>query len=143
MRKEELSDRFTEAWQKIDNLYNAYAKSRGLSFSAIIILECLDNPNAVYTQKELCEKFGLPKQAVNSIIKSFWEQNYVELKEAKDRRNKEMFLTAKGKAYAKEILEHYQQVETKTWEYFTPEELQAFTEAMEKYEKSFERVAFS
>ena len=139
IRKRE-SARFMETWHRIDSLYNLYARSLGLSLSATLVLECLYYPGDVYTQKGLSEKFGLPKQAVNSIIKSFWEQGYVELKEAKDRRNKEIFLTDKGRVHAREITGQFEAMEAKVWERFTIEEMTIFADFMEIFEKSLEEV---
>ena len=42
------------------------------------------------------------------IVKSFWEQGYVELVETKsDRRNKQVKLRKEGKKYAKGIVEPF------------------------------------
>jgi DNA-binding MarR family transcriptional regulator len=106
----------------------------------MLVLEFIYDTEENYTQKDLCDKLMLPKQVINSIIKSFWEQGYVELREAKDRRNKEIILTAQGKKYAKSILHPMQCAESKAWECFTEEEIIAFVEMMEKYEKSFEQI---
>ncbi|MCL1994179.1 MAG: MarR family winged helix-turn-helix transcriptional regulator [Spirochaetes bacterium] len=131
-----VSGKFKESWHKIDSLYNLYAKSVGLNLTAIHVLEFLYDSAAVYTQKDICEIFGLPKQSVNSIIKSLWEQSYVELKEAKDRRNKEIILTASGIEYAKKVLKPMQAIDRKAWGSLTPSEISVFLETMKKYEKA-------
>ena len=138
--KRSAASRVTESWQRIDSLYNHYGKSIGIGFTAMLVLECVNSPEEVFTQKGICEKFGLPKQAVNSIINSFREQGYLELKEARDRRNKELFLTESGKAYAQEILGHFDLMNAEAWKCFTTEETIVFAELVEKYEKSFESV---
>jgi DNA-binding MarR family transcriptional regulator len=128
-----------ESWRRIDGLYDLYAKSMGLNFTAILILELLREPG-VHTQKELCKKLGLPKQLINTVIKSFWEQSYVVLKEAKDRRNKEIRFTDEGIKYAEKILRPLQEMDDKALENFTADELLIFTAMTEKYEKSFEML---
>jgi len=132
--------KFKETWHRVDKLFNAYAKSKGINFATLIILEFLYDEGGTYTQKDLCEKLALPKQFVNSIMKSLWEQGYVELKEAKDRRNKKIILTQNGRLYAGEILRCLQDAENMAWESFSDDEVIAFFGAMEKYEKSFERI---
>jgi DNA-binding MarR family transcriptional regulator len=135
--------KFKETWYRIDNLFNRYAKSIGLNFTTILVLEFIYESEEHYTQKDLCEKLMLPKQFMNSMIKSFWAQGFVDLKEAKDRRNKEIILTARGKKYAERILHSIQEAENKVWESFTDEEIAAFVNVMERYEKSFESIKVS
>jgi Transcriptional regulators len=53
----------------------------------------------------ICQQTFLPKQTVNAIVTGYWRQGVVELAEMKsDRRNKEITLTASGKAYAEKII---------------------------------------
>jgi len=138
---DEARTKFKETWHRIDNLFNQYAKAKGLNFTSLIILEFIyDAKNELYTQKDLCEKLALPKQLVNAIVKIFWEQGYVELKEAKDRRNKNIILTEKGHAYATEIITALYAAEDKAWECFTHDEIITFVNSLEKYEKSFEKT---
>jgi DNA-binding MarR family transcriptional regulator len=93
----------------------------------------------VYTQKDICEKLGLPKQLVFSIIKPFWEQGYVELREAKDRRNKEVIITEKGMEYAVSILQPLEDAEANAWANFSDEELIKFVGTMSAYITAFEK----
>jgi len=130
--------RYLESWHRVDNIYKSYVKSVGLNYSAMQILKLLRNTKEVYSQKCLCEKLGLPKQLIYTHIKSFWKQGYVELKEAEDRRNKEIILTPKGSKYIEEILMPLNNAEKNTWGNFTIEEILDFAEKMEKYEKHLE-----
>ena len=128
-----------EAWHKMDNLYNFYAKSVGINFTIILVLQILfESEDVAYTQKELCDKLGLPKQLVNNIMKSFWEQGYVQLREAKDRRNKEIIVTDKGKSYAAKVLKPLEDAESDAWDCFSAEELANLAKTMEKFTTAFE-----
>lgn len=129
-----------EAGLKMDNQFNLYAKSVGLSFPAILILQLLHDSTEVYTQRDICERLGLPKQFVYSIIKPFWAQGFVELKEAKDRRTKEIILTTKGKEYALSILQPMEDAESALLESFSDDELITLVRTMEKYVKSFDSL---
>jgi len=140
---EEARTKFNLIWHRIDCLFNTYAKKKGLNFTSLMILEFIYDSHTsqeFYTQKDICENLALPKQLVNSVITSFWEQGYVELKQAKDRRNKNIFLTEKGMAYTTEIINALDAAEDKTWECFGDEEIIAFVNSMEKYEKAFEET---
>ena len=65
---QKLISALKEMWYKMDCLYDLYAKSAGLNLSTIFVLQILRDSAETYTQKDICEKLGLPKQFVNSII---------------------------------------------------------------------------
>jgi DNA-binding MarR family transcriptional regulator len=129
--------RFKESWRRVDKMYDTYAKAVGLNFTEILILEILCEPGS-HTQKALCTKLGLPKQFINTIINSFREDSLVVLTEAKDRRNKEICLTEKGKLFTEKVLIPLQKMEESALENFTADELSYCTALSEKYEESFE-----
>jgi DNA-binding MarR family transcriptional regulator len=136
MAMHDVRTRFKQAWYRIDGLYNQWAKNLGINITTLFVLELLAESDELYTQKNICEKLLLPKQFVNAIITSFWKQGYVELKEAHDRRNKNIHLTPKGRAYAESILKSFEAAEEHAWDSFTDTELADFTAALEKYEKA-------
>ncbi|MCL2397189.1 MAG: MarR family winged helix-turn-helix transcriptional regulator [Defluviitaleaceae bacterium] len=126
-----------EAWYKVDGLYDFYAKSVGLNLTNILVLELLSDPTEIYTQKDVCEKLGLPKQLVNSIIKSLWEQRHVELREARDRRNKDIIVTDNGMEYIIGILKPMEDAEAVAWSSFSAEEIANLAKIMEKFVEVF------
>ena len=130
--------RFKQVWYRLDNLVGQYAKDMGINITTLFVLEMLAEEGGVYTQKALCERLMLPKQLVNSVIKTFWEQGYVELKEAKDRRHKNIRLTDSGKAYAESILVPFHLADERAWDMVTDLELVAVTAALETYERAME-----
>jgi len=143
---QKVASALKETWHKMDSLYDFYAKSVGLNFTTILVLQLLFdssdacNAQKTYTQKEVCEKLGLPKQLVNSIIKSLWEQGHVELKEAKDRRNKDIIVTDKGREYARRVLKPLENAETFAWNSFSVDEILNFAKTLEKYVETFEII---
>jgi DNA-binding MarR family transcriptional regulator len=126
-----------EAWHKMDSNFDYYSKSMGVNFPTVLILQLLIDSTEAYTQKEICEKLGLPKQLVFSIIKPFWEQGYVELKEAKDRRNKDVFITEKGREYALSVIKPLEEAEAVAWANFSDEDFITFVRIMDKYVEAF------
>lgn len=90
-----------ESWRSINRLYDQYAKSVGLTYIGLSVLNAIYETADNCTQKIICELTHLPKQSVNVIIRSFLELGYLEMKElSADRRNKAILLTASGRAYA-------------------------------------------
>ena len=90
------------------------------------------------TQKYICQKIQYNKQSVNMIIKSFWEQGYVELAEMKkDRRNKQVKLSESGKIFAEKVIGLLWKVENDALENTTLEQREALMAFFEAYEQSF------
>ena len=138
--KKALYTLLKEAWHKLDCQYELYAKSVGLSFTTVFVMQILHDSKEIYTQKDLCEKLGLPKQLINSVITSFWEKGFVQLKEARDRRSKNIIVTEKGIDYFASVLNPLEEAESVAWEDFSDEELNSFIKTLEKYVASFEKA---
>ncbi|WP_368393549.1 MarR family winged helix-turn-helix transcriptional regulator [Veillonella ratti] len=102
--------------------YAAYAKSMGLSNTALDILTTIyENPNC--TQKDIAESCFLPKQTVNAVVTSFLKDGWVQLEELpSDRRNKTVNLTAEGLAKAREIMDKVHSCEIKAMSQLTEDE---------------------
>lgn len=103
---QEQEKRFYDLMQKFDRLYEDYAKAKGMTYMSMTVLEtiCMHKENC--TQKLICEETHYPKQSVNLIVKSFWQEGYLKLEElAEDRRNKRIVLTEKGEQYVKETVD--------------------------------------
>lgn len=87
-----------------DAAYEDYAKSVGLSYTSLCIL------NAIYetdgcTQKRLCSLCFLPKQTVNAAVTGFYDKGWLRMQELpEDRRNKALHLTELGRSEAGRIL---------------------------------------
>jgi len=87
-----------------DAAYEDYAKSVGLSYTSLCIL------NAIYetdgcTQKQLCSLCFLPKQTVNAAVTGFYDKGWLRMQELpEDRRNKALHLTELGRSEAGHIL---------------------------------------
>ena len=132
--------KFREIFRRVDIQYSLFAKATGINFTAICILECLSESDVPVTQKELSEKLVIPKQMVNTVIKSFWEQGFVELKETSDRRSKIIILTEAGKEYSERAVRPLQNVDYLAWGCFSDDEIKTLLELIGRYEDSFERA---
>lgn len=92
-----------------DAAYEDYAKSVGLSYTSLCIL------NAIYesdgcTQKQLCSLCFLPKQTVNAAVTGFYDKGWLRMQELpEDRRNKALHLTELGRSEADRILQNLQE----------------------------------
>ena len=130
--------RFTEKWQSLERVYVEYAKSKGLTYMSFTVLEIIYNHPDCCTQKLICEHSLYTKQSVNAIIKAFWEQGYVELKEEMaDRRNKRILFTEKGQSYADDVIGRYAPVEKEAMDRLTDEQWEQLIGMAETYGKHF------
>ena len=113
-KKELLSElrRFYSIWGQFNAVYEEWAKERGLSSNGVLILSSLYESEEACTQKSLSQKWSIPKQTVNSVLKKFIEDGYVELITSKeDKRNKLLKLTKSGRIYAEGIVTELQEKE--------------------------------
>lgn len=88
----------------VSGLYQRWAKDAGYNICHVQTLCALYLESAV-TQKQICDRYQLPKQTVNGVILSLLHQGVIEMETSKqDRRGKTIVLTEKGIEYAKEVL---------------------------------------
>lgn len=113
MLKRQLA-RFNHIMQGIERIYEDYAKSVGLTYMSLTVLQIISYAQTPCTQKEICEQSHYNKQIVNSIIKGFSDKGYLAFREVEsDRRNKHILLTEDGKAYSDSILAPLWEIEQK------------------------------
>lgn len=107
----ELS-RYYAVWQETNRVYEEWAKQHGLSACCLSILISIDEGGDHCTQKNISQRWSVPKQTVNTILKDLQRKKYVELVPLKeDKRNKKIQFTPEGKAYADAVLSELQKVE--------------------------------
>ncbi|MEA5003340.1 MAG: MarR family winged helix-turn-helix transcriptional regulator [Christensenella sp.] len=136
----EQEARMTEKWNSINRLSEEYAKAAGLTPMSLAVLTIIYENQMDCTQKLICEQSQFNKQSVNMIVKSFWEQGYVELAESKsDRRNKQVTLSGKGKKYAKRLVEPLLTVEQSALGRLTLEQSEVLLMFLDIYEEYYQK----
>ena len=132
MLKRQLA-RFNHIMQGIERIYEDYAKSVGLTYMSLTVLQIISYAETPCTQKEICEQSHYNKQIVNSIIRGFTDKGYLAFREVEsDRRNKHVLLTEKGKAYATEILAPLCGIEQKAITVLSKKERESLLDMLEK-----------
>lgn len=93
-----------EAYCQIIEAYGEWAKRHGLSYNELMILYDIDELKGC-TQRMISKREGIPKQTVNSILSAFKAKGYVRYEaDCRDKREKIIYYTAAGEAYAKPLL---------------------------------------
>ncbi len=86
-------------------VYDRCAKRHGLTANELFVLDILWFSPEGSTQKEICRRLSANKQTIAAIAGRFAKNGWIEAEEvAEDRRNKRLFLTARGKEYAEQII---------------------------------------
>ena len=125
---------FIQSYKEIDEVCHNYAKAHGLSDTAFYVLYALVDRGTAYQQRELCEDWAYPPQTVNSALKAMETQGVVKLIFSPgNRKNKEIHLTEKGRALAKEIIEPFMEAERNSFSDLGEEERRVLLAAVQKY----------
>ena len=131
--------RLMDCLKIIDNSYAWFAKSIHMTYMSLAVFECICEQEPC-TQKSICDELHYTKQNVNTIVKSFIDQGYVELQEMhEDRRSKQIRLTDEGKRYALVTIERLWQAQRDASDVFTEEEFDRFVQMFETYATQIER----
>lgn len=97
--------RYYALWKDSTAMYEEWSKDQGLSSNGVLLLYSFHEEDGFCTQKMLSEKWCIPKQTVNTILKDFEKKGYVEMVSMPDdKRNKRICLTEEGKLYAADIV---------------------------------------
>lgn len=130
--------KFHKHWVEINAAYERYAKTLGVSYSALQALCITYNAKVPVTQRMICEATHLPKTTVNAIVAGFVKQGYLELREAADdRRQKNICFTESGYAYAKPIMEHMSRSEMQAFEMLDETTMQVMISGIGAYQENF------
>ena len=108
MNEQSLNElhRFYSLWRENNAIYEEWSKAHGLSSNELLFLYSLYEDDNECTQRNISQRWFIPKQTVNTILKDFERKGFVELfSSAYDKRNKLIKLTPEGKEYAKGIIE--------------------------------------
>ena len=103
-------DRFYVCCNKIDGLYYLAARRLGVKENALSLLYTLDN-GPPCSQKQLAEELLIPKTTINTIVKEYTDAGYLSLVPSGHSREKNITLTAAGRAYAQKVLRPIYQAE--------------------------------
>ena len=102
----EQLETYNRLWKEQEDIWETAAKRAGLSSAAYWILYILIiNEDKTVTQTDLCEKWFLPKQTINSAVKKMKEDGLLALVSEKGRGNvKYLAITEAGNAFAKKAI---------------------------------------
>ncbi|MEE8885846.1 MAG: MarR family winged helix-turn-helix transcriptional regulator [Eubacteriales bacterium] len=125
-------------WSQCNAMYHRWAANQDINYYQLLVLYAIDQRDAL-TQREICELEGLQKQTVNSVIRQFKAEGYVTLEPGqKDKREKLVRFTQKGRTYAQEVLSPLFQIEKKVYSMMGQERVQQLYELSRLFNLLFE-----
>ena len=97
--------RLYDSINRTSKIYEAWSRKHGLTYVEMQLFYSLLEDDEKITQKDLCDYLEAPKTTINSIVKKYLNQQYIQL-EVNPVNKKEKFisLTQEGKQYASFIL---------------------------------------
>ncbi|MBO5472891.1 MAG: MarR family transcriptional regulator [Lachnospiraceae bacterium] len=113
--QEELTQ-YNQILKRFDAFYSGLAKLCGLTDCVFwIIYSILDSPEPL-TQTELCSTWSLHKQTINTALKNLETDGMISLRSPEqNRKNKQIFLTEKGRAFAQRTVIPYMEMEQRAF----------------------------
>lgn len=126
----QLSARYNAVWMETSQLYETWARRRGLSFYELAVF-----------QKDICRRFTIPKQTVHAIIKTLADKGWLELEVSEqDRRSRKLCLTAEGREQAAQIVQSLQEHEARVWLRLEVDRAEQLIEYTALYNRYFREV---
>lgn len=136
-RREQIR-RIMIAVNVIDGIYETLSKKLGIKENALVLLYALDDGKP-HTQKELCENWLMPKTTLNTIVKECVSAGYMVLNSEDGKKEKELCLTEKGRAYAQVVLGQVYRVEERAMAAALRDTSPAFIEGLECFTKHLQQ----
>lgn len=108
----EQLNKYYAVWQEYNSVYEEWAKAHDLSVNSLLVLSALYEGDEDCTQKKISQRWLIPKQTINMVLKDFEKKSFVEMRPMQeDKRNKLIRFTAEGKEYADSIISRLRKVE--------------------------------
>lgn len=131
--------RYYSLWKDCNIMYEEWSKEQGLSSNGVFVLYAFHESDGPCTQKMISEKWSIPKQTVNTILKDFQKKGYVQVTASQeDKRNKLVCLTETGKKYADDIVGKLQKKEIYVIEKMGLENIKSMNDNTELFIRLFQ-----
>lgn len=123
--KDELRE-YLILYQRLDAVYHDFALLAGVSDSVVGIFYIIDLLGSGLRQSDLYSLAGMSRQTVNSALKKMSADGLITVKKG-EGRGTNVFLTAKGRASMKRVVEPLRTAENRVFNSLTPRERREVT----------------
>lgn len=137
----EQLDRYYSVWQEYNYVYEEWAKAHGLSVNSLLVLSAIHEGGKDCTQRRISQRWMIPKQTINMILKEFERKGLVELLPMQeDKRNKLIRFTQAGNAYADALISKLRKVELYAIEKMGLERIKQLNDHMALFAELFSKA---
>lgn len=137
----EQLNKYYAIWQEYNYVYEEWAKAHGLSVNSLFVLCAIHDGGDDCTQKKISQRWLIPKQTINMVLKDFEHRGFTELfPMPEDKRNKIIRFTKTGKEYADTIISELRKVELFAVEKIGIERMQQLNENMALFVDLFSKA---
>ena len=117
----------------MEEIYRLAANKTNLSMTEFWIIYFLHNSDKHLTQADICRIVMAPKQTVNSSVKLLVKKEIISLDAQNGKKNKTIYLTAKGAELARKTVGILYDLELQSAGCLTEEEKTTFLAVREKF----------
>lgn len=115
-------------------VYHGAASGAGISDNEFWVWYALLVLGGEYSQQDICDRWSLPKQTVNSVVANLGKKGFLFLENAPGTRNRKIIrLSAEGRRYGEEIVIQIYQAEQRALEKMSESERQTCIALLGKY----------
>lgn len=119
---------------KFRGIYSQWSGEHGISYHEMLVLYTI-REHGYCTQKQICDRYILPKQTVNNVIAAMRKEGILEPDELHSKgREKAFILSQQGEVYAEPFLKSLNTVENCALEQLGSEKLRMLTELLLEYD---------
>lgn len=132
-------ERFREAMNNMDRVYNLIARADGVSPTEFWLIAYVDE--GVTSQSAIAQALGVSRQTLNSACGSLVRRGLVTVTEdAENRRLKRVGLTARGEAFVREHVRALEAIEEGFWSRIPSHQRETFTGLLEDFSTALEQA---
>lgn len=125
---------YNQLQKKLEDFYNNFAKLCGLSDSVFWIIYTVLERQEPFTQTELCNMWCFSKQTINTALKNLVADGIIRFQPSEqNRKNKQIFLTDKGTAFAQRTVVPFMELEKRAFGALEDEERNEFLRLTRKH----------
>ena len=138
--KQKLFDNVNRAIIKFRAIYFEWSRRHNISYHEMLVLYTI-RENGYCTQKQICDKYLLPKQTIHNIISNMRENGILIYDESLSvSREKVFVLSEKGREYAAPFLESLDLVESGAMEILGKEKLNKLIGLLLEYDMALNKA---
>lgn len=127
-------EELTQIYEMIDDIYDSYAGSCGITDAELCILYALFEHNGDYLQTDICRRWYYSLQTIHTTIKNMEKKGLISLLcQPGNKKNKYIHLTEAGKKVVAEIVKPLTKAEKNAFSALTEEEQNLLLPLLQKH----------